>query len=215
MITYDDQADLFKIISSSMKKDISCYAFGGTAMMFYGYKDETKDIDLLFEDENSRKIFIDCILSQGFKESSPFNIYVPEKLCDKNRLLMFSRDDFRFDLFVNKIFKTRLSPRMKEDLFAVQDYNINKNFRVNVLRKEHIVLLKAATDRDKDFEDIVTILKKEKDFDWQYLLDETIWQSKNGNSWAILDVEKMLKELKSYVFVPEKYLKQLYKEKRV
>ena len=49
MIAYEDQMDLFRLVSRNIKRDLECYAFGGTAMMFYGYNDETKDIDLLFD----------------------------------------------------------------------------------------------------------------------------------------------------------------------
>ena len=96
MITYNDQMSLFKLIASNIKKNIECYAFGGTAMMFYGYKDTTKDIDLLFEAETLRKEFINAIEFLGFTESSPFKIYIHEKpakkftLHNKNYLCAFA-----------------------------------------------------------------------------------------------------------------------------
>lgn len=211
MITYDDQMSLFELASKEIRKDVECYAFGGNAMMFYGYKDETKDVDLLFEEEDSRKEFIEAIKTLGFEESSPIKVYIPEKLREKHRPLMFKRAENRFDLFVKKIFRTEISPKMKEDLYAVHEFKGKKTLKVNVLRKEHIVLLKAITERQNDFDDIRNILEKEKRFDWQYLVDETIWQHEHGDSWALLDMEKMMKELKEYVFVEEKYLKQLYK----
>ena len=202
--------NLFKIIAQQLKRKGACYAFGGTAMMFYGYKDETKDVDLVFEEEKEREEFIKAIESLGFKQFSPMKIYIPKKLRDKNRPLMYKRseDGNRFDLFVRKIFKTVISPKMKEDLFAVHEFN---NFTVKVLRKEHIVMLKAVTEREKDFEDIITITKKEKDFDWNYFVDEVIWQYKQGDTWVLLDAEKMLKELQEYVFIEEKHAKRLRK----
>ena len=210
MITANDQLDLFRLISNQISKDISCYAFGGTAMMFYGYKDETKDIDLLFEKEDDREEFIKAIEKLGFEKSDLIRIYIPEKLRDKNKPLMFTRDEARFDLFVNKIFRTIISPRMKEDLYAVHEFKNKNTLTVKVLRKEHIVFLKAITERDKDFEDILTLIRKEKRFDWQYLVEEAIWQHKHGDSWALLDTEKMMKDLKKYVFIEEKYFKQMY-----
>lgn len=212
MITANDQLDLFRLISNQISKDIICYAFGGTAMMFYGYKDETKDVDLLFEEEEDRKEFVKAIEKLGFERSDPIRVYIPEKLRDKNRPLMFKRDEIRFDLFVNKIFKTQISPTMHEDLYAVHEFKGNKNLTIKVLRKEHIVFLKTITERDKDLEDILTILKKEKNFDWQYMINEAIWQHEHGDSWALLDTEKTLKELKKYFFIEEKYFKQIYKE---
>ena len=214
MITYNDQMDFFGIISDNLDDDIECWAFGGTAMMFYGYKDDTKDIDLLFENGASRKFFIDAIEKLGFEETSPIKIYIPEKLRGKGKPLMFKRDEFRLDLFEKEIFRTKLSPRMKEDKFAVHEFRGKNNLKVNVLRKEHIVQLKAITERDRDFEDILTILRKDKNFDWQYLIDETIWQHRHGDSWALLDMEKMMKGLKKYVLIPEKYFRQIYDGKK-
>ena len=44
MINTQDQDQLFKLISNYLDKDITCYALGGTAMMYYGFKNITKDI---------------------------------------------------------------------------------------------------------------------------------------------------------------------------
>src|SRR3989338_7912929 len=170
MITHEDKIELFRVISNEIGKDVECYAFGGNAMMFYGYKDETKDVDLLFDEEKELAEFIKAIEKLGFAETSTFRIYVPEKLRDKHKPLMYYRYDIRFDLFVGKIFKTLISPKMKEDVYAVHDFSQKHRLRVKVLRKEHIVLLKAVTERDKDFEDILTIVKKEKNIDWQYII---------------------------------------------
>lgn len=210
MISHEDQMDIFALVSKKITKNLECYAFGGTAMMFYGYKDETKDIDILFEKDNERNQFIAALKALGFADTTPHNIFIPEKLRDKNIPLIFKRDESRFDIFTKKIFKAIISPKMKEDLYAVHDFKGEFNLRVNVLRKEFIVLLKAVTERERDFEDILTIVKKEKNFDWQYLIDEVIWQYKHGDSWVLLDTEKMMNELKKYVFIEQKYLKQLY-----
>lgn len=210
MITFNDQMNIFKLISKNIKKDIVCYAFGGTAMMFFGYKDDTKDIDLLFEDDSSRDEFIRVLNKLGFSETSPVTIYIPEKLRDKYKPLMFKREDARFDLFVKKIFRTMLSPKMKEDIYALHEFKDKHIFIVKVLRTEHIMQLKAITDRKNDFDDIRAIISKDKYFNWQYLIDEVIWQYQHGDSWALLDTEKMMKELKKYFFIPEKYFKQLY-----
>lgn len=214
MITHEEQLELISLISKKTSKDIECFAFGGTAMMFYGYKGETKDIDLLFEEEQGRNEFIAAIKKIGFIETSPIKIYIPEKLRDKYRPLMYKREETRFDLFVKKIFLTLISPRMKEDLYAMHDFKGYANIKVKVLRKEHIVLLKAVTERDRDFEDILTILKKEKNFDWGYFIDEVIWQYKHGDSWVILDAERVMKELKQYIFIEKKYFDQLYDVKK-
>ena len=150
MITHDDQMALFVLISRNLGKNLECFAFGGTAMIFYGYKDSTKDIDLIFEKEKDREEFIRTIKELGFSEASPFKIYIPEKLRDKNRPLMFKRGDIRFDLFARQIFRTKINPRMKEDLYAIHDFKESHTLKVKVLRKEHIVLLKSVTGDGKN-----------------------------------------------------------------
>ena len=214
MINYNEQMDLFALISKKIKRDIECYAFGGNAMLFYGYKDETKDIDLLFENINERNEFINAIKLLGFTQYSPFGIYIPEKLRDKYRPLIYKRGDSRFDIFVKKIFHTVISPKIKEDLYAIHEFRDKFNLKVKVLRKEHIVMLKSVTERQNDFDDILEILKKEKSFDWQYFIDEVIWQYNSGDKWVLLDAEKMMKELKKYVFIEEKYFRHLYDAKK-
>ena len=210
MITHEDQIELFRLISQNIGKDIECYAFGGTAMMFYGYKDETKDIDILFEKEEDRKELINTIEKLGYAKTTPFKIYIPEKLRDEHKPLIYKKGESRFDIFVKKIFKTVISPQIKEDVYAVHDFKGKHLLRVKVLRKEHIVLLKSVTERQNDFDDIRTIVEKDKYFDWQYFIDEAIWQYKHGDSWILLDAENMLQELKKYVFIEQKYVKQIY-----
>ena len=127
---------------------------------------------------------------------------------------MYKRGDIRLDLFVKKIFRTKLSPRMEEDKYAIHDFKNKNTLKVVVLKKEHIVQLKAITGRQNDFDDILSILEKEKRFDWNYLIEEVIWQHENGDSWAILDTEKMMKALKDYVFIEKKYFDMLYKAQK-
>lgn len=210
MITQQDQLNLFKIISESLSSDIACNAFGGTAMMFFGYKDETKDIDLLFKTSKERGIFIGALTKLGFVETSPIFFYIPEKLKDKSKPLMYKREDIRFDLFAGKIFRTLFSPKMEEDKFAVHDFKGKYNLRITILKTEHIVLLKSVTERQNDMDDIKTIVSKDKTFDWQYVVDEAVWQHEHGDSWVLIDLEKTIQELRKYVFIEEKYLKQIY-----
>lgn len=211
MITFQDQDNLFRLLANEISTDITCYTFGGNAMMFYGYKEDTKDVDLLFEELPQREEFIRALSTLGFEKWRPGGIYVPEKLKIANAPLVYkSASGGRFDLFVGKIFQTLLSPKMKEELYAVHEFRGKHLLTVKVLGIEFIVLLKAVTERDKDFEDILTIVKKTKNFNWQYLIDEVLWQYRHGDGWVLLDVEKMLQELRKYVFIEEKYLQQLY-----
>lgn len=211
MVTHNEQLNLFDAIAHSLDKDITCYAFGGTAMTFYGYKEFTKDVDFLFLTIPDRRAFIDTITQMNFKETSPLKVYIEEKLRDKHRPLMFVHGSVRFDLFVQKIFHTVISHNMEEDIYAVHEFKGKHTLKIRVLRKEHIVMLKSVTERTRDFDDIQLILEKDKEFNWQYLIDEVIWQFQNGDTWVLYDMERTLLELrKKGHFIENKYLDQLY-----
>lgn len=214
MITIKDQDALFTLISKSLQEDVTCWAFGGTAMMYLGFKEETKDIDLLFESEEERAVFIKAVEKLGFKETSPVTIFVPEKLKDRSKPLMFIHDEARLDLFARKVFRTRLSEAMKEGKGAVHEYRNEKTLTIKVVRAEHIAYLKGITDRDKDLDDILTIIDKEKDFDWDVFVDEAIWQHRHGDSWALLDAEKTLRAVQQEHFIQEKHFKRLHEAQR-
>ena len=211
MISHQGQLDLLKAVSNVMGKDVSCFAFGGNAMIFYGYKAETKDIDLVFAKPEERKQFITALEKLGFESFDPVTIYVPKKMKDPSKPVMYRKEDARFDLFAGRIFRTLLSERMTEDIFALHEFRGKHTLKVHVMRKEHIFLLKAVTNRDRDLEDMTLILEKEKRFDWQYVVDEAIWQHQHGDSWVLLDLEEKMRQLKEYAFIDEKYLKQIYR----
>ncbi len=211
MLNYTNQDNLLKLLSKQLNQNITCYAFGGNAMMYYGYKDETKDVDLLFETVDQRAEFIRILHNLGYSETSAVKIYVPEKLKDPHLPIMLKRDESRFDLFVKKIFQTNLSPNMKEDIFAIHEYKDKYTLTVKVLRKEQLVILKAVTDRVNDFEDIKQIISKDTHFDWNYLTDEVLWQTAHGDGWVLLDMEETMQQLKKYIFIEEKWFKKLYK----
>ena len=78
MIDMLNQNDLFELISSYFKKDIKFYVFWGSAILFYGYKQSTKDIDLYFEKKADRDVFIDAIKILSYKKRSLINVF-PEK----------------------------------------------------------------------------------------------------------------------------------------
>ncbi len=124
---------------------------------------------------------------------------------------MFQRLDYRIDVFVKRIFRTQLSDKMKEDAFALHEFRGKNTLGIHVLRKEHIVQLKAITERQNDFDDIVNIVSKEKNFNWQYVIDEVVWQHQHGDSWAIIDMEKAMHELKNEFLIEKRFFDQLYK----
>ena len=121
---------------------------------------------------------------------------------------MFSRGDERFDLFVETVFGYKINFNLK-DIVQRNDYVGKQEFRLNILSKEDLILLKAITGRDKDYEDIETILEIEKDVDWKLIVSEAINQTKN-NSWILIDLEETLQNLKKKYFIKSDIFELIY-----
>ena len=210
MIQQEDQENLFRLISSYIKKDVVCYSFGGTAMMYYGYKTTTKDIDLLFDTEGTRDTFIDAILVLGYKRMSMVSVYPANLINEKKKPEMFTRGDERFDIFLKNVFQTTFREEMKKRFFARHDYTMGKNtLTVFVLSKEDLIFIKSITRREKDFDDIITIVQRESNVNWNLIIEEALWQSKHGDGWAILDLEETMQRLKKIIFLKKEYFKRL------
>ena len=209
MINTKDQEQLFQLISNYLDEDVTCLAIGGTAMMFLNYKTTTKDIDLIFSSEKDRHIFIKAIEQLGYKEKSIKEIYDKKRLKIKNKPLMFTRGDERFDLFVNNIFGFELNIN-SPNIILRNDFVGEKELIIKILSKEYLILLKSITGREKDFEDIETILELEKEIDWEVITSEAIKQKKN-NEWILIDLEEMMQKLKHKIFIPSKFFEKLYK----
>ena len=207
MIELQEQDDLIELISSKIKKDIVCYAFGGTALMYYGFKEATKDIDIIFEKEEDRKNFIEAITQLGFKKRTLIGVYNLEKLRQETKPLMFERGDSRFDLFLKKIFSTELTKEMIERSKERHDFiRKDKTLTVSVLSKEDIILLKSVTSRQNDYEDIIMLLKK-VDIDWNIIVEEAIRQK---DKWTALDLEETMQKLKKEFYISKKHFDKLY-----
>lgn len=213
MISKEDQDTLLQLVSRYLKKDVVCYAFGGNAMMYYGYKNATKDIDIIFESEKEKDAFIDAIMQLGYKQINMTGVYIQTLCKERHKPLMFTRGDERFDLYVGKIFQTQLSKIMKQRAVARHDYVNANSLLVYVLSKEDIVFLKSITQREKDFDDIRTIIEKESHFSWDVVIDEAVFQSQHGDGWAIVDLEETMNRLKEIIFIKKEYFEKLYAKK--
>lgn len=208
MINTQDQEELFKLISNYLEHDLDCVAIGGTAMMFLGYKNTTKDIDLVFDDKKKLQVFISAIAKLGYVEMSLEGVYDERRRKQKGRPRVFTRGDERFDLFVSGVFGFNLN--IKEELFIHRhDFLGKKEFIVKVLPKELLVLLKSITGRDRDQEDIEAIIVKEKLIDWDLIISSAIEQRKN-NSWLLYDLESSMQLLRKKTFIKQKYFQAIY-----
>lgn len=208
MINIEEQEKLLLDIAKKLKRKIIVYAVGGTAMMFHGFKSITKDIDLVFTSEEDRKEFRKAAEESGYKLINSNQVYGTKP----NQPLMFARGEGlaeRFDLFLKEIIHFIFSNKMIERAAATYEFNVNLILKIADLHD--IILMKCATDRIKDKDDVKEIINRSK-IDWEIIINEAINQRKLGRDRAVWDLATFIYDLtKLKVNIPAAVLKKLLK----
>ena len=196
MTGLDEQIELLKLIGNQLKSRAECLIIGGSAMLFYGFKSSTKDIDMIFFNEASRKRVIAVLEKTGF-----YKKYFKDK-----DIFLLERKNERLDIFLNNVFKFNISPYMKERKKEVHEFN---NLIAMIASPEDIILLKCATDREGDRIDAKNIIDKFS-INWSILLEEIKWQNqalKRPLSLFLYDFLLELIELKTDI--PKNVIREL------
>ena len=209
MIGVEDKEQLFRLIADYIEKDVECVAIGGTAMMFLGYKATTKDIDLVFKNKKDREVFCSAIEKLGYLRKSARFVYEAKKLNQRTMPLLYSRSDERFDLFAMDVFGYKLN---FDNFLQRHDYIGKRELIIFTAPKEELVILKAVTNRDKDYEDIEIIAKTENP-DWGRIVDMAIAR-REQMPWILIDLEEKMQKLKKVTFIKKEVFEKLYKAER-
>ncbi len=189
MISIEDQQKLLLNVSKLLKKKITIYAIGGTVMMFLELKNSTLDIDLVFETVKDREDFKKAIKEIGYDELNAMKVYGAKK----NTPEMFTLGDGRFDLFVDNIVDFVFSDNMKKRAKQIRQFS--DNLIIKVADVHDLVLMKCATDRLKDKDDVMSILKN-TDINFDIIIKEAKDQVKLGRELASFELGYFLKEIR-------------------
>lgn len=205
MINIERQRELFIVIGEKIPRKMEVFAIGGTGMMLQGLKEQTIDVDLVFFNDKDRKLFKDVALSLGYKETDPRILYGHKP----HTPTMFTVENARFDLFLLDVLGVKFSDQMIKR--ANQIHEFSQNFIVKPANIHDIIIMKSATGRAKDENDLVFLLKN-KDLKWQILIDEAKNQVALGNEKAVLELRQLLERLsnKGRAFVPKEVLDALW-----
>lgn len=192
----EEQIELLKLIGTELKSRTECFIIGGSAMMFYGIKNATKDIDMAFFSEAERKRVADILEKAGFYK---------KHFRDKD-ILLFERNSARLDMFLKKVMKFEVSPAMAERKREVHEFG---NLMAMIASPEDIVLLKCATDREGDRLDAKNIIER-LGINWGVLMEEMKWQNKNSGRLLSLFLYDFLLELRDLkASIPNDVIKEL------
>src|SRR3990167_5850562 len=106
MIAFKDQDDLFKLIGSELKEKTECIVIGGSAMMYYNAKEETKDIDLIFMEKEAFDDVKNALKNLEFVErKSVIKIFKHYELLEKEKRkpIFMEGKNIRIDLFFKEV----------------------------------------------------------------------------------------------------------------
>jgi len=205
MISIHTQESLLVGISRNLPRRITVYAIGGTAMMFLGYKDSTVDIDMVFTEEKDRKDVITAARSMGYEFMDPGKVYGTKD----NQPVMLRRAGERLDLFLREIISFTFSADMEKR--AVKMYEFGENMVMKIADHHDIILMKCATDRIKDQEDIRNIIQSAK-IDWDIIIREAEGQVNLGRTKSVFSMIGTLLSLrKAGVEIPERVFRNIWK----
>ncbi|MBR9699923.1 hypothetical protein GOV09_05690 [Candidatus Woesearchaeota archaeon] len=195
MITVEEQQVLLISIAKRLSKPLIAYAIGGTAMMFLGIKDTTKDIDLVFDHRAEREMFKKAISELGYEKIDSRAAYGEKK----NIPEMFYRDDERFDLFLNEVISFVFSDEMKKR--ATKTMQFSDNLIIKVADVHDLILMKCSTDRVKDQDDARAIIERSP-IDFKICVQEAKEQIQLGKEKAAFELGCFLEDLKNELNVP-------------
>lgn len=208
MITFKQQLELFELVGKELEDKVECIAIGGNAMMFYDFKSSTKDVDLVFINRGDLNKLKQALYNSGFEEKTNIKIFKNYEVID-NKPIMMEGKETRFDLFCNEIICFRMSETIINRIKKVYEFN---NLIIKVVSPEDILLLKSATERVKDREDAVSIIKK-ININWNVIIQEALHQTELNKPLFVVFLYEFLLELKEdfKAEVPDEILKSLLK----
>ena len=206
--------NLFREINDKIKGKVNIYIIGGAALLFRGLKGSTKDIDIIVKSSKEKTELEKTLRNLDFKGNKITHEY-------KNLEITYilKRDDFRIDLFMNRVCSTlSISKGIEtraENIFS------GKNLNVFVCSNEDILLFKAIARREADIEDCIALARQS--LDWNIIIKEINYQIKKGKEiWITYLAEGLEKIQEKGIEVPiikevmdsyEHYMNKLVQEK--
>lgn len=162
--------ELCNLINEELKKTqrkITFYLIGGGALMFYGAKSSTKDLDIILKDEQDYNLTKNILEKIGF-----IPVQIEPEYENFELEFIYIKDKYRLDIFKKLVCgKLQLSLEMiKKSKTQLQLSNLT----LSTLSLEDIFVFKSITQREGDIEDSSEIVKK--GINWDLILKEITYQ---------------------------------------
>jgi len=205
MIDIKQQEEMLLAIGEILPRRIEIYAIGGTAMMLKSIKNSTLDVDFVFDRREDREDFMNALKKLGAKGLDVTLVYGIKD----NKPLMLELSNCRFDMFMNKIITSTFSEGMKKRAEEIHEFG---NLIIKVADPSDVLIMKSATSRQKDLDDMASLVNKSK-IDWDVVVGESEEQVKLGNETAIMNLGEKLEKLinQGLIKVPENISDKIWK----
>ena len=198
-------------ISSKLNNPLTIFVIGGLALIDFGLKEATKDIDVVVQSKSELGILKKTLESLGYHAPNKMEITRPYEKMDISEILE-NDAKFRWDIFYGKICGALIfTPEM---ISRVKPFYKKGLLSVFLASKEDIFLFKGITERDADLDDMR--LLAESKVDWKIVENECHNQSNRSDQlWEnalygnLVDLREKYK-IRSPI---EKNLKKVIEEK--
>ena len=208
MVNIEEQEELFKVIGKELNEKIECYAIGGSAMMFYQAKADTKDVDLVFLEKKGLEKVKKILEKIGYVDKKELVKIFRRYEDNKNRpIMMVGKNGERIDLFFKEIITFEMSDTIVSRVKEAHEFN---NLIVKIVSAEDIILLKCATEREKDRYDALSLMEN-FDIRWDIIIEEAVNQTKLESYLFPVYLFDFLEELKEdfKADIPKEVLKKI------
>lgn len=177
-----DKEYLFKELdklSSEIPISVSLFMIGGAALISYGLKEATKDIDVVLRNPDELNALINALKKLGYCNPSPIEISKPYRMMGANEILE-NRNGFRWDIFDRQVCNAlTVSSEMKSRGTV---FYTKETLEIILASKEDIFLFKGVTEREADLDDMR--LLAESGLSWKIIEQECRNQSiSSGRLW--------------------------------
>ena len=198
-------------LSSKIVVPTRIFIIGGLALISYGLKEATKDVDVVVLSRQDLGILIESLASIEYHALEDSLVSKPYEKMEISKI-MENDDGFRWDIFHRAICgKLSFSDNMVSR--ATGFYSRNRTV-ISIASKEDIFLFKGITEREADLDDMR--LLAESGLDWQVIKEECRHQSNtSGRLWedALLQNLIDLRERYKIRSPIEKELQKIAEEK--
>jgi len=162
---------LLSHIGKKLKHEVEGLLIGGNAMLYYGLKEQTKDLDIVFFNRKDMTGIIQIIKNHPIYKKAkvlpelPYEIK-PELRKKGEPTVIGDTDTPRFDLFYKFVFSVDIKKFFDETKRSIRF----ELLKLKIIEPEGLIFLKAVTGRPIDLEDIIRIVKN-LEIDWKKLLN--------------------------------------------